>query len=582
MKRYIASISLILLALLALSCNKEKETGTGKTAVLGVSVKKTTDVIVVPQRQTRNFDVVVTSSPGPDDHLEVSVAVDPSLVEVYNAKNGTNYQMLPSTAYELRTARLIIPRYNHKSTAVKLSLKGRGCEQDQTYLLPLVVGKVVGTAANEAPENRAAYVLFQMSAAELRGDGIQSSPFLINNAEDFTKMGNLLISDEPTYFKLTADINMSRVDWESVDCIDDDDPNDIIVKKAYLDGDHKTISNFSYRGGIFSRLVGGVENLNIENATVRGGTVNGAGILADCAGLAEEPDAILVNNVTVAGSTVSARGDFANKRIGGLIGRLKGGIIQNAEVSCEVESDADQVGGLIGRMEAGQLIDCSASGTVTSHSYMIGGLVGNMLGGSVSGCHATGDVTGENGNYTRGGGLVGQVDGDVLIEKCYATGNVTGTGHFGGGLVGVVATEGVSITIDRCYATGNVSLPNVYIPDPSRPDAKANWAHAGGLLGSISSKNVTAVISNCYATGAIACVRYSGGFVGSVYGAAGTRLTITDSYSSCDLSGIPGGEGGNRLGIVLGTNTVDEFGSSLTSITCTGFVKKGKEKWQRK
>ena len=117
MKRYIASISLILFALLALSCNKEKETGTGKTAVLGVSVKKTTDVIVVPQRQTRNFDVVVTSSPGPDDHLEVSVAVDPSLVEVYNAKNGTNYQMLPSTAYELRTARLIIPRYNHTRSA---------------------------------------------------------------------------------------------------------------------------------------------------------------------------------------------------------------------------------------------------------------------------------------------------------------------------------------------------------------------------------------------------------------------------------------------------------------------------------
>ena len=179
-----------------------------------------------------------------------------------------------------------------------------------------------------------------------------------------------------------------------------------------------------------------------------------------------------------------------------------------------------------------------------------------MNSGTIKNSHATGNVSSTSGNYTRGGGLVGEIGNTVTIEKCYATGNVTGTGHFGGGLVGVVGAwkddkdvaHGAQLTLSSSYATGNITLP-----------ITQNFAHAGGVLGSVSTAGGKAVINNCYATGAITVRRYSSGFVGSTY--PDTSVEITNGYTTSNLSGINLVE---LCGTVIGKND--------GKISCTGFV----------
>ncbi len=259
-----------------------------------------------------------------------------------------------------------------------------------------------------------------------------------------------------------------------------------------------------------------------------------------------------MKNVTIKSSKLTS--DY--RRAGAAIAYLKGGVVENVVSECPVIGQ-QQAGGLIGRVEGGSIINCSAAGDVKVEAYYGGGLIGYIANAegatelasvTVKGCHATGNVSNESGNYVRSGGLIGQTDCNLVIEKCYATGNVTGSGHFGGGLLGLIGKEEVTLNVSKCYATGNITLPT-----------GANWAHAGGLIGSMNKKS-TVTISDCYATGTIVCERYSSGFLGSIYGAADSKLTITNSYTTSDVSGI------NRLfGIALGAN-------STATISCKGFI----------
>ena len=178
----------------------------------------------------------------------------------------------------------------------------------------------------------------------------------------------------------------------------------------------------------------------------------------------------------------------------------------------------------------------------------------------MKGCSATVSATSLSGNYSRAGGLIGQIEGNATIEKCFATGNVQGEGHMAGGLIGVVGADDITVSISKCYATGSVTLPH---------GESGNWAHAGGLLGTIGGKGTGAApivnIDNCYSTGAITVRRYSGGFVGSIYSKPG-KLNVTNSYTTSDISGVVVSD---RCGSFIGLADAMDKGSA---ITCKGFV----------
>ncbi len=532
MKRIVCSILSALTLFIALSCNNSDEKAT-ITASLGVSVKNAGDVIEIPKRQSQTFEVNLTSDPGPEEALIVTLGANADLVEKYNAAHGTAYQMLPAEAYDLPTTPFILPRYNKTSSLETITLKGAGCVPGDIYILPLVANKVEGTAAYEMPEDKAAYILFKMLLPDQEGEGTEDDPYILNNVNAFLKIGAMLRDGETVYFKLANDIDLNGVEWE---------PINGTGKKIALDGDNHTISNLT--ASLFSVLEGGVENLTIDGVAISATTAD-CGVLAGVAGSAEKPNTVVAKNIVVKNAEITN----TNNRIGGLIGYLQGGVVENVTVDCPV-SGGQQVGGLIGRMEAGTLINCVATGDVTSTNYYTGGLVAFIQTATVKGCSATGKVNNASTGYSRAGGLIGQIHGGS-VENCYATGDVEGLGHFGGGLIGVVDTQ-ESVEISTSYATGNVKLPQTN-----------NKAGAGGLLGYIEKGTVT--ISNCYATGAIQARRWSSGFVGR--NNTGT-LTIVNGYTNSDVSAIalPGASG-----IVLGNNG--------GTVSCSGFIAWNVSNW---
>ena len=365
------------------------------------------------------------------------------------------------------------------------------------------------------------------------GTGVDGDPWLITEPIHMQHIAADLVSGETKYFKMMADVDMSGETWTP---LNNASPFD---KAVNFDGNGKKISNLGMP--LFYTYNGDVANLTIEGVEIDQ-TKGNYGILGRQASVADGT----ATNVTVKNSSIKS----GNSVVGALFGTISKNIVITGCIAENVTLQAtQQVGGLVGLMQAGSIDNCSASGSATVTTYYAGGLVG-LINGSVEGVitisnsHSSVVVSHTTGNNSRVGGLIGQIEHNATIEKCYATGNVSGTGHYGGGLIGVInATEG-TVNISKSYATGNVSM-----------NTGGNFAHAGGLLGRVDAGTVN--ISNCYSTGSVTIRRYSGGFVGTNNG----TLSITNSYTTSDISGIALS---TACGLVLGSNS--------GTVTCTGFV----------
>ncbi|MBR2609032.1 MAG: DUF1735 domain-containing protein [Bacteroidales bacterium] len=549
MKR-IASLCLISVAfLLAFACTKEGgDESSATTAVLGVSIKDLPAVVEVPESQSQAFEVVVVANPGPSDVIQVTLGTDETLVEKYNAANGTAYEMLPASAYELPSSALMVMKYNKTSAPGTVRLKGAGCELDKVYVLPVVVSSVKGTAPYEAPEDRVAYVVFKMLEAQMAGAGTQTDPYIMTQTDEFDKLGNLLKTGETVYVRLGADIDYNGAAWSQADATG---------APVVFDGDNHSIRNVKAEHGLFFNLEGTVKNLVIEGVNIEMGAEQG-GILAHTAG-ANDGDLVTIQNVTVRSSSITNTG-----YVGALIGRITRGTVDNVKIDCTVYGAA-RVAGAFGHAISSTITNTTVAGTVTGTDYYVGGLVGLMYGCDLKNCSASANVTCESlaNSYSRIGGLVGQMTAGGTIEKCWATGSVTGMGYFGGGLVGVAeAAETVEgtvtvkpITIKQSYATGDVAL----IREGNKKDAGA-----GGLVGRFESGDL--IVTDCYATGAVEADRYSAGFIGDVNVG---NLTITNGFTNGDFSKLgPDANGNHSDGIAVGCLRTPE---SVT-IKCTGFV----------
>ena len=576
MKR-IAFLSLVLIpCLLTFSCKKNGEDDVTKDpAQLSVVVKDAQATFEVPEHQTVILNLSVAADPKPSEAYTITLAANPGLVKTYNTSHGTDYAMLPSAAFSFTTTQVMLPKFSEKSTNCELRLKGEGVDADKVYLLPVVIDGVQGGTNFQAPDEKAAYILFKMLGSEQEGDGSEAHPYEVNDVESFLAIGSMLQDDATTHFSITADIDLTGVvtaekPWTPFNFAPDNDAQATCrARRIVIKGNNHTISNFTADGPLFAILCGSVTDLTLENFNIDSDACDAATLIG-VAGSGSDPDDFVLRNVHVTNSVVMTQ-DSDSGRAGGLVARMRNGLVENCSTACKVEA-TKRAGGLIGYVDSGTIKNSFATGNVTTVTYYGGGLVGFADGITVIGCYATGNVTSEGGNYSRGGGLIGQIEGDSIIEKCYATGNVSGQGHFGGGLIGAISSaeldkdkkiyEDVNVTISECYATGTVEMPH---------GDSGNWSHAGGLLGSVTASTGSDVtISNCYSTGAILIRRYSGGFVGSIYDKyrACRKLTITNSYTTSDITGIVVSD---RCGLVLGMNSGADS-TPPSTIVCTGFV----------
>jgi hypothetical protein len=222
------------------------------------------------------------------------------------------------------------------------------------------------------------------------GSGTINDPFPIATADELKKIGS---SEKPSdkYYVQIADIDLSGEDnWVPLPAF-----------SGTYDGNGYTISNLKIDRtgtdyvGLFSSLSssGKLININLKDVDVKGKNYVG-GLVGDVTGG-------IIEDSCVSGSVYGT-----NSFVGGLVGGINTTDIKNSYTSCTVSGSADYIGGLVGSSLYCIIIQSYATGNVSGNNY-VGGLVGFNMGSSISYCYAVGEVSSNNPKIQYIGGSVG-------------------------------------------------------------------------------------------------------------------------------------------------------------------------------
>lgn len=143
----------------------------------------------------------------------------------------------------------------------------------------------------------------------------------------------------------------------------------------------------------------------------------------------------------------------------GLFGAINGATIKNLKVNGSVTSSNNYIGGIVGKVQQGTIENCSFSGTVSTTKS--GGYAGGITSyaGNTSTQKAT--ITGCANTASVKGGVTGGIAGYVkytTIENCYNVGTITrmgsGSSDRTGGIVGQSMNRS---SVSHCYNSGTIS-----------------------------------------------------------------------------------------------------------------------------
>lgn len=265
--------------------------------------------------------------------------------------------------------------------------------------------------------------------------------------------------------------------------------------KGVFDGNHRTISNININqtsvsniGGLFGcASFGSIENLKIT------GNVNGAQSVGGLCGLTF---AETIKNCEI-NCTVSTGG---KNQCGGIVGVDKGYSNITKCKNLGSVSGFRYIGGIIGRCNHNaQISECINKGDISSTSNKtaddIGGICGNIANSNCSFdyCENYGAISL---SLKNGGGIVGSLDTGFegcSITNCINYGEITGSA-----IGGIIGQNNGTITIDKCLNIGSVSGGNGI----GNGTSVSNCFNAGIANNAIAPSGVT----NCINVGDVTTV----------------------------------------------------------------------------
>lgn len=392
--------------------------------------------------------------------------------------------------------------------------------------------------------------------SEIKGDGTESSPYILKTAENVEKMMGLLENGKIVWFELGADIDMKDVlNWLPLNTAGSYDLG------IHFDGKGHTISNFSCSDttypSFFGVLYGYCGNVTFDGARISSTSAGySMGVVGGYAGansgLAATVENVIVKNSTVS-TTVQQESTFP---VGGIFGTIvnttvkncsfdgtvdnkayglgtnpdrcaTAGIAAKVNTTCSIEncSSAGSIssercrytGGIAGWVAPSEDISikgCTNTAAVSGGADRAGGIVGHYQQGTVENCVNKGAVSCNLvGSVSGAGGIVGY-SGPAKIIACVNEGNVSGTKNAVGGIIGYA--ELVS-DIERCYSIGDVT--------------SASGRFVGGIAGGLKVANSS--ITNCWSSGKVEATadQEAGGIVGSVM----TGQKVSCCYSTAKI-----------------------------------------------
>ena len=265
-------------------------------------------------------------------------------------------------------------------------------------------------------------------------------------------------------------------------------------------------------------------------------------------------------------------GNVTGAVAGGIVGKMKGGTIENCVNNAVYVEGKAGIGGIVGKILEGvaaSVIGCTNNGRVATtqesadydSDVRIGGIVGSIDEDTVvtrkkyiSGCVNNGQVndsqrttdTGNgNANVIRMGGIVGASFYAYIIE-CENNGAVSTPSYEVGGVIGYAAVTDIS----KCYNNGRVQ----------------GASRVGGIFGNFGGRNTNVTVSDCFNQGTISANKTNGGYDGAVAGGIAGRydasLNTNSTFIRCiNIGTVTGNNAGGLAGWAkdLNSNNLNNY-----------------------
>ena len=234
------------------------------------------------------------------------------------------------------------------------------------------------------------------------GEGTEQNPYLIQNADDLWALANFTkgksFTDTNTYFKLTADIDVSAENWLPI--CSSAETGWVSVKNGNVnsfngnfDGNGKTITFVgNYTGDTWAKGLFGCVGGYVHDLTIRGSITTEKGKVGSLAAMA-----------------------------------ITGAKIENITSYVDITAQNNQVGGIIGYIESDGVVleNCKNYGTIVARE-LVGGILGGGYKNTVfTNCENHGNVTATN---ARAGGITGEKFAAMTATNCVNTGTITAGG----------------------------------------------------------------------------------------------------------------------------------------------------------
>ena len=137
------------------------------------------------------YTVTVQSTQKVDDDVTFSLAIDPTQVDEYNAKHGTNYQAMPQHCVRLLGDRVTIGAQQAVSTGAEVQVVStEGLTEGRIYVIPVTVTRVGGTGGEVLPGSRTIFLRLSriINFYAIQANAGASSNFIFDEAIHLSKL----------------------------------------------------------------------------------------------------------------------------------------------------------------------------------------------------------------------------------------------------------------------------------------------------------------------------------------------------------------------------------------------------------
>ena len=325
---------------------------------------------------------------------------------------------------------------------------GTAAEGGTKYYYCVVTNTIQGytAAATSGAAEITVKTMEELVGDLLSGSGTETDPFLIQNAQDYQDVYDLVaagISFKGMYLQQTADITLPE-GWKPIGT------SNTLRFSGTIDAAKNEDGTECYtltvpEGGL--PLLGYVHYAEVRNLNIYGTKIAGYGLVDNFVGIGLSGSGIVIDHVTLKSGSSTLKSGLIGTYIttNGFAGCSAGYVatIRNCTIEEGVvigyNKDQSMIGSIAGRIN-GTIDNCVSYATVYGTSY-VGGILGtrdNAMGAySVTNCKFCGTVEadGEQVGGIVGGGYCNSTapnGAKVNIENCSSSGTITGSDKVGG------------------------------------------------------------------------------------------------------------------------------------------------------